>query len=212
MQLPSLENVSINTLERVFEEFYRSPFVCGYNQIIISSLLSNRILASVYRSIERKHEYSLWDLFKTFLRYWPHEQKWACGMWYSPWKTRPQRMRKGIAIFVWKQHNQKDRGVRGSLLRPNLEKGWLPISFPTREVFGDNLIVERSFRWCHKETDQRYWRAAWFSTPSRVKRPCDDVCAAVMRAVALGRQEFGHMYLRIKSSALEQKWWFRQMI
>ena len=142
MQFPSLENVSINTLERVFEEFYRSPFVCGYNQIIISSLLSNRILASVYRSIERKHEYSLWDLFKTFLKYWPHEQKWACGMWYSPWKTRPQRMRKGIAIFVWKQHNQKDRGVRGSLLRPNLEKGWLPISFPTREVFGDNLRLK----------------------------------------------------------------------
>lgn len=52
------------------------------------------------------------------------------------------------------------------------------------------------------DMEQVYSRAAWFSTPSSVNRPCDDVCAAVMRAVALGRQEFGHMYRRIKSSAL----------
>ena len=37
---------------------------------------------------------------------------------------------------------------------------------------------------------------------SRVKQPCDVVCATVMRAVVLCRQEFGHMYLHIKSSAL----------
>ena len=33
--------------------------------------------------------------------------------------------------------------MQGSLLRPSLEKGWLPISFPTREVFEDNLMKER---------------------------------------------------------------------
>lgn len=45
-------------------------------------------------------------------------------------------------------------------------------------------------------------RAAWFSTPSRVKRPCEPLLQAVIRAVALGKHELGHMYLRMKSSAL----------
>lgn len=38
-----------------------------------------------------------------------------------------------------------------------------------------------------------------------MNRPCDEVFAAVISAVALGRHEFGHMYLRMKSSALFEK-------
>ena len=56
-----------------------------------------------------------------------------------------------------------------------------------------------------KTTRQRRWkdvRGAWFSTPSRVKRPLDAAYAASIRTVALGRHEFGHMYRRMKSSAL----------
>lgn len=48
----------------------------------------------------------------------------------------------------------------------------------------------------------RYSRAAWFSTFSRVKRPLEEDWTAWTRAVADGRQEFGHMYLRMKSCAL----------
>lgn len=36
-------------------------------------------------------------------------------------------------------------------------------------------------------------RDAWFSTPSRVKRPWEEVWAAVINAVALGRLVFGHI-------------------
>ena len=45
-------------------------------------------------------------------------------------------------------------------------------------------------------------RGAWFSTASSVNRPRDAAYAASMRTVALGRHEFGHMYRRMKSSAL----------
>jgi len=38
-----------------------------------------------------------------------------------------------------------------------------------------------------------------------VNRPFDEVFAAAISVVALGRQEFGHMYLRMKSSALFEK-------
>ena len=46
-------------------------------------------------------------------------------------------------------------------------------------------------------------RAAWFSTVSTVKRPREPALAAEISAVAEGRQEFGHMYFRMKSCGLQ---------
>lgn len=53
-----------------------------------------------------------------------------------------------------------------------------------------------------RQADAEYVRAEWFSTLSSVNLLCDPSRAAVIKAVAEGRHEFGHMYFLMKSSAL----------